>query len=258
MKSARPGHTAAVAGPSRIGHPRVLWLVRHAESAGNVANAAALEAGLPELDLALRDMDVPLSELGELQAKALGSWFAGLDEAPEVVWCSPYRRAHDTALIALREAGLEVPVVTDERLREREFGILDRLTKVGIEARHPEQAAARAFLGKLYHRPPGGESWADVAERVRSVVTDLRLDHAGGRVCVVAHQAVITLFRYVLERLDEEAVLALDRREDIANTAVATYEGDGTTAPALVSSNEVAHLPDELRTAAPDMPVVPR
>jgi probable phosphoglycerate mutase len=241
-----------------LGHPRALWLIRHAESAGNVANAAALAGGLPELDLADRDMDVPLSDRGELQARALATWFEGLADPPDILWCSPYRRAMDTARLALDAAGLDLPVMADERLREREFGILDRLTKVGIEARHPEQAAARAFLGKFYHRPPGGESWVDVVARVRSVLTSLRLDHAGEQVCVVAHQAVITLCRYVLEGMDEAAVLALDRHDDIPNTAVTTYVGDGVKPPVLESSNEVGHLPEEIRTEAPDRPVVPR
>jgi broad specificity phosphatase PhoE len=247
-----------MAGPGSIGHPRTLWLVRHAESAGNVANAAALASGLPELDLASRDMDVPLSPLGELQATALGTWLKGLDEPPDVIWASPYVRAMETARLAVDAAGLDVPVVPDERLREREFGILDRLTKVGIEARYPEQAAARAFLGKFYHRPPGGESWVDVAGRVRAVVESLRLEHPGERVCLVAHQVVITLCRYVLEGLTEEQVLVLDRHEEIMNTAVATYEGDGRTRPTLVSANVVDHLPADLRTDAPDRPVVPR
>jgi broad specificity phosphatase PhoE len=223
-----------------------------------VANAAALAGGLPELDLAQRDMDVPLSPLGERQAQALSTWFTGLDEPPSVVVSSPYKRAVDTARIALDGAGLDLPLTTDERLREREFGILDRLTKVGIEARHPEQAAARAFLGKFYHRPPGGESWVDVVARVRSFLTSLRLDHAGEDVCVVAHQAVITLCRYVLEGMDEAAVLALDRHEDIANTAVATYQGDGTGPPQLIAANEVSHLPPGLQTSEPDRPVAPR
>jgi 2,3-bisphosphoglycerate-dependent phosphoglycerate mutase len=241
-----------------IGHPSQLWLVRHAQSAGNVANDAALASGLHELDLAIRDMDVPLSELGERQAAALATWLGGLDEPPDVVWCSPYRRALDTARIALDGAGLRVPVVCDERLREREFGVLDRLTKAGIEARHPDQAAARAFLGKFFHRPPGGESWADVAARVRSLLTDLRLDHARERVMVVAHQAVITVARYVLESMSEEQVLAEDKAAEIANTAVTTYAGDGTAMPSLVSFNVSDHLPDELTTEAPDVPAAPR
>jgi broad specificity phosphatase PhoE len=237
--------------------PASLTLIRHAESAGNVANAAALRAGLPELDLADRDMDVPLSDLGARQAARLGAWFtAHAPEAP-VVWSSPYRRAVDTVHLALDAAGIAVPVVLDERLREREFGILDRLTKKGIEAKHPEQAAARAFLGKFFHRPPGGESWADVAGRVRSVITDLRIDHPDEHVVVVTHQAVITLFRYVLEHLDERTLLALDRRTDIANTAVTTYRRQGDDLR-LEVFNDASHLPDRETTDEPDRPVVPR
>jgi broad specificity phosphatase PhoE len=239
------------------GWPRTLTLIRHAESAGNVANDAALAAGLPELDLAARDMDVPLSDLGATQAEALGSWFAALPEPPSVVLCSPYRRAVDTAALALGAAGAEVAVRRDERLREREFGVLDRLTKVGIEARHPDQAAARAFLGKFFHRPPGGESWADVAGRIRAVVADLRLDHEDDDVVVVTHQAVIMLFRYVLDGLDEAGVLALDRRAQIANTAITTYSLDGGGLRLRVF-NDSSHLPEAATTDAPDVPVAPR
>ena len=242
---------------ARIGHPCALHVIRHGQSSGNIANDAALAAGLPELDIAIRDMDVPLSDLGERQAKALAAWFRGRPR-PDVVISSPYRRAVDTATIALTCAGLDLPVRTDERLREREFGILDRLTRTGIEARFPEQAAARAFLGKLYHRPPGGESWVDVAARVRSFYTDLRLDREGEEVVVVAHQAVVSLFRFVLEDLTEEQVLEIDRSGDFANTGVMTYQGDGTTRPSLVAYNETDHLPEELRTARPDVPVAPR
>jgi 2,3-bisphosphoglycerate-dependent phosphoglycerate mutase len=238
-------------------YPDTLWLIRHAESAGNVANDAALAAGLPELDLAARDMDVPLSPLGEVQARALGAFFEQLERPPAAVVCSPYRRAVDTAALAMDAAGLDVPVRLDERLREREFGILDRLTKVGIERRHPDQAAARAFLGKLYHRPPGGESWADVAARVRSFLADVRLDHAGDEVVVVTHQAVIMLFRYVLEELDEERLLEIGRRVDVANTSVTGYRAADRRME-LTRFNDTAHLPDPVTTDEPDRPVVPR
>jgi broad specificity phosphatase PhoE len=238
------------------GHPRTLTLVRHAQSAGNVANDAALAAGLPELDLALRDMDVPLSELGEAQAAQLGSWFAGR-AAPAVVLCSPYVRAVATATIAMEAARVRAPVRLDERLREREFGVLDRLTKVGIVARHPEQAAAREFLGKFFHRPPGGESWADVAARVRAVLVDLRLDHDGDDVVIVTHQAVIMLFRYVLEDLGEAGLLALDRAHQIANTAVTSYVWSGTGLE-LTVFNDSSHLPPAVTTEAPDVPAAPR
>src|SRR5262245_41292869 len=118
--------------------PDVLWLVRHGESAGNVARDAAEAAGHPMIELATRDMDVPLSLLGEGQAQALGRWFGQMPpgEQPTVVLTSPYCRARETARLLLDAAGIaagSLRIVVDERLREREFGILDRLTNLGIQ-----------------------------------------------------------------------------------------------------------------------------
>ena len=56
--------------------PRSLLVVRHGESAGNVARDAAEADGLATIDIVERDMDVPLSPLGERQAAALGEWLA--------------------------------------------------------------------------------------------------------------------------------------------------------------------------------------
>jgi broad specificity phosphatase PhoE len=154
--------------------PSVIWIVRHDESAGNVAREAAYRAGLAKIALDIRDIDVPLSLRGEQQARALGHWFGQLPagDRPSVVLTSPYLRAARTADLIYDGAGLNrdnVSVVTDERLREKELGILDRLTRDGIGRHRPEQAELRLILGKFYHRPPGGESWCDVILRPRSV-----------------------------------------------------------------------------------------
>src|SRR4051794_41888914 len=66
--------------PMRQRWPSRLWLVRHGESAGNVARAAADSAGIGMIDIPVRDVDVPLSALGRQQAGALGPWFARLPE----------------------------------------------------------------------------------------------------------------------------------------------------------------------------------
>ena len=117
--------------------PDRLWLVRHGQSQGNVARDAAHEAGLSVIDLDIRDVDVPLSELGRQQADATGRWFAALpeDERPEVIISSPYIRARQTAeAICQAGAGNGGPrrPILDERLREREFGVFDGLTGKGI------------------------------------------------------------------------------------------------------------------------------
>ena len=96
--------------------PDRLWIVRHGESAGNVARDAADAAGLPRIDIAERDVDVPLSPLGERQSRALGRWFADMPpgERPEVVLTSPYLRARADRR-ADREAGGVAPAAPDDR-----------------------------------------------------------------------------------------------------------------------------------------------
>ena len=61
-------------------------------------------------------------------------------------------------------------IALDERLREKEFGVLDRLTREGIAELYSQQAEFRRVLGKFYHRPPAGESWCDVILRLRSAL----------------------------------------------------------------------------------------
>jgi broad specificity phosphatase PhoE len=68
----------------------------------------------------------------EQQAQALGAGFAICRRTtPTVVLSSPYLRAWHTAQIILAQMGESEHVhtfISDERLREKEFGVLDRLT----------------------------------------------------------------------------------------------------------------------------------
>ena len=50
--------------------PERLWLVRHGQSQGNVARDKADAAGHSVIELDMRDVDVPLSDLGLRQAEA--------------------------------------------------------------------------------------------------------------------------------------------------------------------------------------------
>ena len=243
--------------------PERLYLVRHGQSQGNVARDAADEAGLHEIDITVRDVDVPLSALGVRQAEAAGRWFATLpgNERPEVILSSPYVRAKQTAEIICKQdalAGGPVRTIIDERLREREFGIFDRLTTDGIRERVPEEAAHRRRLGKFYHRPPGGESWADVILRLRSAMNTINLHYCNKRVLIVCHQVVVLCLRYILEGLDEAEILRIDKQSDVLNCGIAAYDFDpdahGICVPELALWNHGAPLEEEgaAKTSAPD------
>ena len=234
--------------------PSVIWLVRHGESMGNVADAQAQRSGAGRLKLDVRDPDVELSDTGRAQAEALGTWLADLprDEQPTAALSSPFNRALTTAQLATTK--LDVRVRTDERLRERDFGAFDGMTGAGIREQFPEEAKRRDMLGKFYYRPPGGESWADVALRIRSLLATEGLRNDCQRLLVVAHQAVIMVFRYVLEELTEQELLAVDRDEQVANASLTRYERDDDGGFRLISFNDVEHLvaEDEDVTEEPD------
>ena len=204
--------------------PRALWLVRHGQSEGNVIRAAAARDA-EVLEISARDMDVPLSNLGRRQSSAFGTWLRDQPEEqrPEVILTSPYERATQTAAGLLEAVDLDIGYIPDERLRERDLGMMDLLTTKGFAARFPAEAAHRTRIGKFYYRPPGGESWTDVALRCRSVLDSVAREHPGRRVMVVTHEVVIIMFRYIIERLDEEAALMLSGHAAIANCSLTAY-----------------------------------
>jgi broad specificity phosphatase PhoE len=217
-----------------------LILVRHGESEGNVAASAAEAAGALRIDVPARDADVELSERGLRQAEAVGRRLAA-DPVPDAVHVSPYRRARTTAEVALAAAAWDPVLRIDERLRDRELGVLDTFTGRGVRELHPEEAERRRFLGKFYYRPPGGESWADVALRIRSVVPEL--EESGDRVLVVAHDAVIWLFRAVCERIEERELLDMAAATPIPNASITRLVHDGGDEPWRATVlNDVTHL----------------
>ncbi|MGW4487731.1 histidine phosphatase family protein [Amycolatopsis sp. NPDC004368] len=251
---------------------RLDWvaLVRHGRSTGNVAREVAEAAGHEVIDLAERDADVPLDELGERQARAVGHWLA--TARPDLVVASPYLRSLSTARLALAaaaECGSWAPceLRVDERVRDRELGVLDLLTSHGVAARMPDEQRRKERLGKFYYRPPGGESWADVVLRVRSVLADLRSENhsfenliadnhsadnhsadshgaeaPGRRVVFVAHEMIVFALRYVLESVPERDLLTAAARTDVPNGSVTAWQRDAGGAFRLTLAQATGHL----------------
>jgi len=221
-----------------------LIVIRHGESLGNVAAAEAYAAGADVIAVGARDADVELSRTGVDQAEALGRGLAPLldDDVPTVVWSSTYVRAHQTAQLSLASAGAALPVRLDERLRDRELGVLDLLTWQGVLNRFPEEAERRQWLGKFYHRPPGGESWADVVLRVRSFLSDLNTLPDGTRAVVFCHDALVLIIRYVCEGLTESQVLDIGAQTPVKNVSITHLGRVADGGWEIRRFNDVAHL----------------
>ncbi|MEV4276713.1 histidine phosphatase family protein [Actinoplanes xinjiangensis] len=221
-----------------------LILVRHGQSLANVAFPAADAEGLMEAVVSGRDAEVPLTEAGEEQAAALGRWLAALpeDRRPQVVITSPYLRARETWRIAAE--GLDLPAPsTDDRLVDRLMGELELLTRAAVAARFPGEAARRAQAGEFEYAPPGGESFADIAVRLKSFLDDLHADHPGERVIVVAHDAVVLMMRAVVEQLSWDEVIAVEKESgNVRNASITRFDGSSGTLT-LDRYNVIDHLP---------------
>ncbi|KRE61601.1 histidine phosphatase family protein [Nostocoides sp. Soil756] len=153
--------------PLPDGPGRRLVVLRHGQT---TSNAAGVWQG---------QLDSPLSPLGEEQAAAAGPALAAL--GPVRVVTSDLQRARLTGAAVARAA--EVPLVEDQRLREIHAGAWQGLTNDEIVQRWPgEHAALRR--GEDVTRPGGGESLADVRERMGDALRDV-LAATGPGECVV-------------------------------------------------------------------------
>ena len=238
-----------------------LVLVRHGQSVANVAFPAADARGLLDAGVTGPDRDVELTDLGRRQAAAIGDWLVGLPahRRPEVVVTSPYRRARETWRLAAEASGLALPApTTDERLVDRLMGDLEMKTRAAIARDHPGEAARHGGAFDPLYQPPNGESFEHIAVRLRSFLDDLNRDHAGERVIVVAHDAVVLMMRAVLEGLDWDAVTALAAADSVRNASITRFDGRSGTLE-LDRYNAVDHLAEEATPAGapPDQAAPP-
>ncbi|MTE13135.1 histidine phosphatase family protein [Nocardia sp. CT2-14] len=207
-----------------------LTIVRHGESTANAARDTSAE----EFITGTRDADVPLTELGAAQAAATGKRLAEFEPGFDLVVCSPYARTRETARIALGFPTAP-PVQYDERVRDREPGVLFGLTRIGIQRRYPEEYRAMQRVGGFYHRPAGGESWPDVALRLRAVLREMH-----GHALVFTHDIAIVLTRYIFGDLDE-AEISSQTTAQVRNASITRWERTDS-GMRLAVYNDTAHL----------------
>jgi broad specificity phosphatase PhoE len=238
--------------------PKELVIVRHGQSARNVAKDKAKKAKKePSWADAVRDVDTPLTQVGELQAIAVGTElrrrFPQGELGLDVIFASPYLRTRQTAEGIIKGLGYYPKLVSEERIREIEFGILDGLTPDGIRAKYPEEVARRAKEGKYWYRPPGGESRPDVALRVHSFLGTLNRDYRKQRCLVICHSVVVLIFRRLLERWTEEQYIQVDKNEDPKNCSITSYKLDTDLNKLLLDEyNTICYPEDKVEVPSAD------
>lgn len=144
-----------------------------------------------EAELASGQFDVALSPLGERQAAELGQRRSS--EHFDVIFCSDLQRSYRTAEIAF--PNLRNRISRDARLRECDYGTWTR---------KPDKELRTERLNRIAFPFPGGESYQQTTERMRSFLNDLVAQRDGQRVLIIGHRAT----QYALEHLINGVPLA--------------------------------------------------
>ena len=139
--------------------------------------------------------DPELTPKGLAQAEAAARRLSGDPYRLDAIVSSPLRRARQTAEAVAARTGLSVEV--DDELRETDFGAWEGHTFTEVQRRWPAELSA--WLADPDVAPPGGESFAAVAERVERAQRRLTDTYEGRTVLVVSHVSPIkTLLRLAL------------------------------------------------------------
>ncbi|SDK02467.1 bifunctional RNase H/acid phosphatase [Streptomyces indicus] len=222
---AEPSASPAPSAPSApdMGTPTTFVLLRHGETALTPQKRFSGSGG----------SDPALSDAGLAQAERVAAALAARGTIQAVV-SSPLLRCRQTASVAAARLGLDVSI--EEGLRETDFGAFEGLTFAEAKERFP--AELDAWLASPDAAPPGGESFAEVAERVAATRDRLTERYAGRTVLLVTHVTPVkTLVRLALGAPPE----SLFRMElSAASLTAIAYYADGNASVRLF--NDTSHL----------------
>jgi broad specificity phosphatase PhoE/ribonuclease HI len=174
-----------------------------------------------------------LTDTGRKQAEAAARYLAERGGIAAVI-SSPLQRAYDTATTAAKALGLDVTV--DDELIETDFGAWEGLTFAEAAERDPD--IHLRWLRDTSLRPPGGESFNDVQQRIERAGSRITTDYAERTVLVVSHVTPIkTLLRLAL---DAGPGILYRLHLDLASLSIAEFYPDGGSSVRLV--NQTSYL----------------
>jgi broad specificity phosphatase PhoE/ribonuclease HI len=220
------------------GAPTTLLLVRHGLTPHTAAKrfSGGLEGANPGL-----------SDEGRAQVRATADWLAPVAEGVDAVVASPVRRTLESAEIIAERLGR--PVEVEPRFAEMDFGRWDGLTFAEVVER--DKPGLDGWLGSLETRPPGGESFREVEQRVLAGLDELLQAHPGKTVVVVSH---VTPIKTLVARALGAPLEAVFRMElSPASVTVLSFwpEQDGPARASMRLYNSRPPADDAFSPAAP-------
>jgi broad specificity phosphatase PhoE len=217
-----------------MNRPSTLVLVRHAESERNRAKMGktyfADEEARREVK-GIPDHNICLTLEGQAHAIKTGAYLKEHFGTFDYAYHSGYLRTVQTleGLLAsyTKKEVASLKVRQNPFIRERDPGYTYEMTEREAETNFPWLKEHWDTFGGFFAQPIGGESLAQVAQRVYLFLNMLFRDRAGKKILVVTHGGTIRCFRFILEHWSYERALHWPPGQTPANCGITWYEYDG-------------------------------
>ncbi|MFA7324121.1 MAG: bifunctional RNase H/acid phosphatase [Candidatus Nanopelagicales bacterium] len=206
-----------------VGQPTTTVLVRHGSTAFSVEKRFSGLGGL----------DVGLSEMGMAQAEAVAQELV-LRDGLDAVISSPLLRSRETAVCIAGRYGLDVDIM--DEFAECSFGDWDGHTFAEVQSQWPE--AMQRWLDSVEIAPPGGESFAQVRDRVNRGLRQVMHRYQGARIAIISHVSPIKLLAGLVLDAPLESVYRMELRPGSISTLMWFPDGHNS----MVSFAESSHL----------------
>ncbi len=217
--------------------PKLLVLVRHAESEGNILSVAE------RANCDTATYSYKLTERGRKQAKITGEFLRKKFGLFDIYYVSYYERSKETMRIMYPKAR----AYEDPRLAEGQRGIWNILTAEQIKQKFPEEILRKEREGLYHYRPPGGENWPDIELRIHSFLGTLNRDCGDQKVVIVVHGHWLILFQKLIHHFSIEEAVKKYKAGIFENTSVTIYKGENKNGKSRLILKEKNIVPWEGR-----------
>ena len=204
-----------------------IYLIRHCQSMGNIEHKF------------LGQYDADISPAGEKQLELLGLRFR--NEPIDVIYTSPLKRARMTAQ-AIAKYHNDIEVIDEPGFIEMNVGELENRSLKELALNYPETAEKWDRYPDLCEFP-GGETMAEVYERVNRALDRVIAENPGRIVVITTHGGVL---RNLYARIQFGEPAGIRKSEVFGNTGVSTVIAEGDRLY-FESTNDLSHLPEDMR-----------
>ncbi|MDD3487532.1 MAG: histidine phosphatase family protein [Candidatus Moranbacteria bacterium] len=163
--------------------------------------------------------DEPLNAIGIDQAKKLAEKTSDL--GIEIIYCSPLKRANETAEFIKTYHGCEV--VIDKHFIERSIGVYEGLTKEEAKNKYPNLYAKN--ITRIFNdAPPDGETINEVTKRVFIGLNEIKNQNKFSNILILTHGFIAKVInKYFNPQLSDQEFFDFS----LANAEIKTYNFDG-------------------------------